>query len=164
MSMDDWGWPDEGTGVVSSEALPKGTYLATIRSAKWSKKASVPEKWRDLNPQGWRVTLSLCVEVNGVSHYVTAFVPRHWRWLFEDICGALGVPMPSSPDWTPDGWVGRTVEIDTDLWESDTGPREDVKKFRAPPAKPAPRRPNPGAAKVAAARGEPAGGDDDVPF
>ena len=169
MSMDDWGWGEatEAKLPQATEVLPPGTYAAEIRSAKWQRKDRVPEKWMDRNPEGWRINLCLRVDLNGVEHIFYADIPRHWRWLFEDICGALDLPLPDSPDWEPSAWVGRKVEVDTDIWQSNAGPKVDAKKFRkapAAPAQPAARRPNTGAAKVAAARGDAPGNGDDIPF
>ena len=169
MSMDDWGWDDGGTteGLPkSAQILPQGTYIAEIRSAKWGRKEKVPEKWLSRNPEGCRVDLVLRVESDGVEHIFYDDVPRHWRWKFEVICEALDLPLPDSSDWQPTAWVGRRVEVDTDIWESPKGDKVDVKKYRKAPAKPQPaaRRPNTGAAKVAAARGDEPGNGDDIPF
>jgi len=62
------------------------------------------------------------------------------------------------------------VEIETTVWESNSGPRAQVEKWfpheaaPAPAPKPAAKPARTPAAKVAAARGDEPGGEDDIPF
>ena len=173
--MDDWGWSDEPATErqASNAVLPEGEYVAQISAAKWDKKSPVPDKWRQKNPDGWRVSMTLTVHHEGKKYTVYADVPRHFQWLFEIVCDATRTDLPADADWSPHVWVGRDVEIETSIWQSNTGPKAQVEKWYphdggqlAPPkpaAKPAARTP---AAKVKAAAAE-AGHDvpnDDIPF
>ena len=175
MSMDDWGWSDEPATeqTTSSRVLPAGRHVAQITAAKWERKDRVPEKWAEKNPEGWRVAITLTVHSQGGKYTVFADIPRHWRWLFEVVCDATKTPLPADADWSPSPWVGRDVEIETSVWESNKGPKAQVEKWFAheggqlappkPAAKPAARTQ---AAKVKAAAAE-AGGEipsDDIPF
>ena len=168
MSMDDWGWSEaEAKSETAPAVLEAGRHVAQITSAKWERKERVPEKWAERNPEGWRVALVLTVHSQGRKYQLFADVPRHWRWLFERICDATGTALPSDSSWQPLEWVGRDVEIETTVWESNNGPRAQVEKWFAHEAesKPAAKRPaRTGAAKVAAARGDEPGGEDDIPF
>lgn len=174
MSMDDWGWSeDDGQDrkAPPGAMLDPGTYTAQIDSAKWERKKSVPEKWAAKNPEGWRISLSMSVHHDGRRYQFFADVPRHWRWMFEDIAAATGTSLPDSPEWQPTDWVGCDVRIETGIWESNNGPRIEIKKWLAAPAKaataPAAKPPaRTAAAKVKAAAAE--GGHevpaDDIPF
>jgi len=156
--MDDWGWDEAAT----TDTKPAGGVLEAGR------KERVPEKWLAKNPEGWRVVLSLTVHSQGRKYQLFADVPRHWRWLFEVICDATGTELPRDASWQPSEWVGRDVEIETTVWESNTGPRAQVEKWfphePAPAPKPAAKPARTPAAKVAAARGDEPGGEDDIPF
>ena len=179
MSMDDWGWSDDPATeqTTSSRVLAAGRHVAQITAAKWERKDRVPEKWAEKNPEGWRVAITLTVHSQGGKYTVFADIPRHWRWLFEVVCGATGTELPKDADWSPHVLVGRDVEIETSIWDAQKGPRAQVEKWFAheggqlappkptakPTAKPAARTQ---AAKVKAAAAE-AGHDvpnDDIPF
>lgn len=173
MSMDDWGWDEEPTErkAPPGAMLEPGTYTAQIDAAKWERKKSVPEKWAAKNPEGWRISLSMSVHHDGRRYQFFADVPRHWKWMFEDIAAATATDLPSGPDWQPSEWVGRDVQIETGIWESNNGPRIEIKKWLPAPAKaaaaPAAKPPaRTAAAKVKAAAAE-SGHEvpsDDIPF
>ena len=172
MSMNEWGWDDtpESKPVERTPVEP-GRYVAEISAASWRQKDAgrVPEKWRDKNPQGRHVLVTLTLQRRADwKAVVYAEVPRHWRWLFEVIAEATGTPLPASADWEPIGWIGKLVEVEVSLGGS-KGTLVNVDKWHpheggqfAPP-KPA-ATPRTGAAKVAKAQGTPVGDADDVPF
>jgi hypothetical protein len=168
--MDDWGWDEAATTDTkpAGGVLEAGRHVAQISAAKWERKERIPEKWLSKNPEGWRVVLSLTVHSQGRKYQLFADVPRHWRWLFEVICDATGTELPRDASWQPSEWIGRDVEIETTVWESNSGPRAQVEKWfpheAAPAPKPAAKPARTPAAKVAAARGDEPGGEDDIPF
>ena len=174
--MDDWGW-DEGETKerpASTAVLPAGKrYVAQITSAKWANKDRVSDDWAAKNPEGRRVELTLTIHHEGRKYLVYADVPRHFKWMFKIVCEATGTDLPRDPDWCPSPWVGRDVEVDTSIWQSNKGPKAQVDRWYpheggqlAPPkaaANPAART---AAAKVKAAAAE-AGHEipgDDIPF
>lgn len=86
------------------------------------------------------------------------------------LAAALGM---SARDWAgsePGDLVGRELRLETHQWVSDRDgkTRVSVDKFLAPEVvvgtRPGGPKPRTQAAKVAAARGDEAGGEDDVPF
>ncbi len=94
------------------------------------------------------------------------------------IADALGIDRSTGLGLYPEDLQGQTVTVTTRQWKDDQSGRVSVsvdgirpgpmpRKFERPdatPAKAATPKPRTAAAKVAAARGEQAGGEDDVPF
>jgi hypothetical protein len=151
-----------GAPAGEREMIPDGTHNVTIREA-----SEGPHKFPDGNPGEF---LHLTLAPNG---------PYGFVWLSlggsakdKSLAGALAAAL----GYTPEGWqdadpselVGREVRATTKQVTLKTGrTRAFVNDFlpvvaqAEPERKPANRLP---AQKVAAARGDEAGGDDDIPF
>jgi len=151
-----------GAPAGEREMLPDGTHGVTIKEA-----SEGPHKFADNNPGDF---LHLTLAPNGSYGFVwvslgSAAKDRAQAGL---LATALG--------YTPDGWadadpselVGRELRITTKQVVLKSGKTRvfvndylPVERAAAPEKKPAARTP---AAKVAAARGDEAGGGDDIPF
>lgn len=144
------------------EMLPDGTHTVTIRKA-----AEGPHKFPENNPGEY---LNLEFAPNGPYSLFWASYgsSEKDRGMTALLAQALG--------FTPEAWadadagelVGMEVQVTTKIgtkgkprvWINDFMP---VERAAPPASKPAPRPQTP-AAKVAAARGDEAGGGDDIPF
>ena len=142
--------------------LPDGTHTVTIRKASEGK-----HRFPDDNPGEY---LNLEFAPNGPyslfwASYGSSAKDRAMSAL---LAQALGFSPESWADTDPDELVGMEVQVKTKIgtkgkprvWINDFMP---VERSAPPTPKPAPRPQTP-AAKVAAARGDEAGGGDDIPF
>jgi hypothetical protein len=142
--------------------LPDGTHTVTIRKADEG-----PHNFPENNPGQY---LNLEFAPNGPyslfwASYGSSAKDRAMSAL---LAQALGFSPESWADADPGELVGMEVQVKTKIgtkgkprvWINDFMP---VERAAAPTSKPAPRPQTP-AAKVAAARGEEAGGGDDIPF
>ena len=151
-----------GAPAGEREMLPDGTHGVTIREA-----SEGPHKFPENNPGEF---LHLTLAPNGSYGFVWVSLGRSAkdRGLSAMLAQALG--------YTPDGWadtdpgelVGQELRVVTKQVLLKSGKTRvfineyhPVERAAAPEKKPAARLP---AQKIAAAKGEEAGGDDDIPF
>jgi hypothetical protein len=144
------------------EMIPDGTHTVTIRKA-----AEGAHRFPADNPGEF---LNLEFAPNGPyslfwASYGSSARDKRMSAL---LAQALGFSPESWADADPGELVGMEVQVTTKIGTKGK-PRVFVNDFQpveraaTPPSKPAPRPQTP-AAKVAAARGEEAGGDSDIPF
>ena len=151
-----------GAPAGEREMLPDGTHTVTIRKADEG-----PHNFPENNPGEF---LNLEFAPNGPyslfwASYGSSAKDKRMSAL---LAQALGFSPESWADADPGELVGMEVQVTTKIgtkgkprvWINDFMP---VERAAAPAAKPAPR-PQTQAAKVAAAKGEEAGGGDDIPF
>jgi hypothetical protein len=142
--------------------LPDGTHTVTIRKADEG-----PHNFPENNPGQY---LNLEFAPNGPYSLFWASYGSSAKDLAMSalLAKALGFTPESWADADPGELVGMEVQVKTKIgtkgkprvWINDFMP---VERAATPPSKPAPRPQTP-AAKVAAARGDEAGGGDDIPF
>ena len=142
--------------------LPDGTHTVTIRKADEG-----PHNFPENNPGQY---LNLEFAPNGPYSLFWASYGSSAKDLAMSalLAKALGFTPESWADADPGELVGMEVQVKTKIgtkgkprvWINDFMP---VERAAQPESKPAPRPQTP-AAKVAAARGDEAGGGDDIPF
>jgi hypothetical protein len=142
--------------------IPDGTHTVTIR-----KSAEGPHKFPENNPGDY---LNLEFAPNGPYSLFWASYgsSEKDRGMTAILAQALGFSPESWADTDAGELVGMEVQVKTKIgtkgkprvWINDFMP---VERAAQPESKPAPRPQTP-AAKVAAARGDEAGGGDDIPF
>lgn len=155
--------PSETTTVGEGEPLPDGEHTCEITEAK--------ERMID----GRDLMIVTFTAVEGRHLPVVKFLDAEQERdlvLVSQLREALG--LQKGQDLFPEDLSGRRVVITTKVARERSGEIKTTKRGEpivyvnaiapAAPAQPAARRPNTGAAKVAAARGEPAGNGDDIPF
>jgi hypothetical protein len=153
VTFDDGFVPDAASG--EREMLPDGVHNVTIREVK----TDGPHDTVVLAPNGAFRLLYIDIKSDKKGQAKAA-----------SLASALGMSAAEWADCGPAELKGLELRVETHQWVGDdTKTRVSVDKFlpveRAaqPESKPAPRPQTP-AAKVAAARGDEAGGGDDIPF
>ena len=153
VTFDDGFVPNTGSG--ERELIPDGVHNVTIR---------------DVKVDGANDTLVLAP--NGAYRllYVDIKNDKKGQAKAAALAAALGMSAAEWADCGPADLVGQELRVETRQWSGDDKKtRVNVDKFlpmeRAAAAEPkAERKPQTSAAKVAAARGDEAGGGDDIPF
>jgi hypothetical protein len=177
MSLDEWGWGEgeQEAAPQPFQILPAGRHAAQITSCVYESRTPKHDKWRDTNPEGKQLSLTLEAMVGGRRFVFWDDVPRHFRWKVEQVCEAAGVQLTAGPEQIAASLVGRRVEVETSIITLRSG-QEKVKVERFYPAEadappPAPpetpksrpaRTPHQKAKAATAAAGLPL--DDDIPF
>ena len=178
MSFDDWGWSEEQIKEQPKAfgVLPPGRHSVQITSAKYDQMKYVPDKpdWKEKNPEGWRVAITLETRVAGRKFVFFCDVPRHWKWMVDRVCEATGTKADSVPDAWVSSLVGCHADVETTVFAGKSGDRAQVAEWYAPEPSDAPepepaperkapaRTPHQKAKAATAAAGLPP--DDDIPF
>jgi hypothetical protein len=176
MSFDDWGWGEIETAPqpAAEVVLPEGRHSAQITHAEYGVAKFIPDKWKERNPEGWRLSLTLESIVAGRKYVYFADIPRHWKWLVDQVCEACGTTPEGGPDALCSRLVGCHVDVDTTIYQGKTRQKAQVERWyrpeaveaspepAAPARKPAARTPHQKAKAAAAEAGLPP--DDDIPF